>query len=111
MPARNQDGARCAISYHFHWKPDSKIVSSDVACHHQMVALVERMLDLHKELAAEQMPHVKTVLQRHAKGGGDGSADQLVGLWAARHEAGHCVAPSLGGMRSRGRRIAKTSGR
>ena len=36
----------------------------DVARHDQMVALVERMLDLHKRLAAEQMPHVKTVLQR-----------------------------------------------
>ena len=29
-----------------------------------MVALVEQMLDLHTKLAAEQMPHVKTVLQR-----------------------------------------------
>jgi len=53
---------------------------ADVARHDQMVALVERMLDLHKRLAAEQMPHVKTVLQRHAKGGGDGSADRVVGL-------------------------------
>ena len=32
-----------------------------------MVSLVERMLDLHKRLAAEQTPHVKTVLQRHPK--------------------------------------------
>lgn len=53
---------------------------ADVARHDQMVVLVERILDLHKRLAAEQMPHVKTVLQRHAKGGGDGSADRLVGL-------------------------------
>ncbi len=37
---------------------------TDVARHDQMVALVERMLDLHTKLAAEQMPHVKTVLQR-----------------------------------------------
>ena len=37
---------------------------TDVARHDQMVALVERMLDLHKRVAAEQMPHVKTVLQR-----------------------------------------------
>ena len=29
-----------------------------------MVALVERMLDLHKKLASEGTPHVKTVLQR-----------------------------------------------
>ena len=38
--------------------------SPDVARHDQMVALVERMLDLHKRLAAEQMPHGKTVVQR-----------------------------------------------
>jgi hypothetical protein len=29
-----------------------------------MVGLVARMLDLHTKLAAEQAPHVKTVLQR-----------------------------------------------
>lgn len=29
-----------------------------------MVGLVERMLDLHKKLVAEQTPHIKTVLQR-----------------------------------------------
>ncbi len=29
-----------------------------------MVSLVERMLDLHKKLAAAQTPHVRTVLQR-----------------------------------------------
>ena len=40
---------------------------TDVARHDQMVALVERMLDLHERLAAEQMPHVKTVLQRQPK--------------------------------------------
>jgi hypothetical protein len=41
-----------------------------------MVSLVERMLDLHKKLASEGAPHVKTVLQRqieatdkHAEGG------------------------------------------
>jgi hypothetical protein len=41
-----------------------------------MGALVEQMLDLHKRLAAEQVPHVKTALQRpieatdrHAAGG------------------------------------------
>ena len=37
---------------------------ADVARHDRMVSLVERMLDLHKRLAAEQTPHVKTVLQR-----------------------------------------------
>ena len=37
---------------------------ADVARHDRMVALVMRMLDLHKKLAVEQAPHVKTVLQR-----------------------------------------------
>ena len=37
---------------------------ADVARHDRMVALVERMLDLHKKLAAEGAPHVVTVLQR-----------------------------------------------
>ena len=37
---------------------------TDIARHHRMVALVERMLDLHKKLASEGAPHVKTVLQR-----------------------------------------------
>jgi hypothetical protein len=37
---------------------------ADRARHDRMVALVAQMLDLHKRLAAEQVPHVKTVLQR-----------------------------------------------
>ena len=37
---------------------------ADVARHDRMVSLVERMLDLHKKLASEGTPHVKTVLQR-----------------------------------------------
>jgi hypothetical protein len=37
---------------------------ADVARHDRMVSLVERMLNLHKRLAAEQTPHVKTVLHR-----------------------------------------------
>ena len=37
---------------------------ADIARHDRMVGLVERMLDLHKQLAAEGAPHVKTVLQR-----------------------------------------------
>ncbi|MBN1889609.1 MAG: hypothetical protein JW850_16555 [Thermoflexales bacterium] len=37
---------------------------ADVARHDQMVQLVERMLDLHKRLAAAQSPHDKTQLQR-----------------------------------------------
>jgi hypothetical protein len=36
----------------------------DAARHDHMVSLVERMLDLHKRVAAEQVPHVKTMLQR-----------------------------------------------
>lgn len=50
---------------------------ADVARHDQMVALVERMLDLHKRLAAEQVPHVKTVLQRQIDAT-DRQIDQLV---------------------------------
>ncbi len=37
---------------------------ADVTRHDHMVSLVERMLDLHKRVAAEQVPHVKTMLQR-----------------------------------------------
>jgi hypothetical protein len=37
---------------------------TDVARHERMVSLVERMLDLHKRVAAEQVPHVKTMLLR-----------------------------------------------
>jgi hypothetical protein len=40
---------------------------ADVARHDRMVALVERMLDLHKKLASEGTPHVKTVLQRQSE--------------------------------------------
>ena len=42
-----------------------------------MVALVERMLDLHKQRAAEGVPHVKTVLQRQIEGT-DRQIDRLV---------------------------------
>ena len=49
----------------------------EVARHDQMVALVERMLDLHKRLAAESVPHVKTVLQRQIDAT-DRQIDQLV---------------------------------
>jgi len=56
---------------------------ADVARHDRMVGLVERMLDLHKKLAAEQAPHVKTVHQRHAAGGGHGQADRRAGVRAA----------------------------
>jgi len=38
--------------------------STDVARHDRMVALVERMLDLHKKLAAARTPDEKTRLQR-----------------------------------------------
>jgi hypothetical protein len=37
---------------------------ADVARHDRMVSLVEHMLDLHKRVAAEQVPHAKTMLQR-----------------------------------------------
>jgi hypothetical protein len=50
---------------------------ADVGQHDRMVSLVERMLDLHKRLAAEQTPHVKTVLQRQIVAT-DWQIDQLV---------------------------------
>ena len=37
---------------------------ADVARHDRMVALVERMLALHRQLAAAKTPTAKTVLQR-----------------------------------------------
>jgi hypothetical protein len=49
----------------------------DVARPDQMVALVERMLDLHKKLAAEGTPHVRTVLQRQIEAA-DKQIDALV---------------------------------
>jgi hypothetical protein len=57
---------------------------ADGARHDRMVALVERMLDQHKKLASERAPHVRTVLQRHAEGGGDGQADRCAGVRAVR---------------------------
>ena len=37
---------------------------ADAARHGQLVALVERMLELHKQLAREGNPQVNTILQR-----------------------------------------------
>ncbi len=37
---------------------------TDQAQHGQMVTLVERMLDLHPQLAAAKVPQAKTMLQR-----------------------------------------------
>ena len=50
---------------------------ADVARHDRMVALVERMLDLHKKFASEGAPHVKTVLQRQIEAT-DREIDRLV---------------------------------
>lgn len=50
---------------------------ADVARHDQMVALVERMLDLHKRLAAAQSPQEKTMLQRQVAAT-DQQIDRLV---------------------------------
>ena len=44
------------------------ISPADITRHDRMVSLVERMLDLHKQLAAGQVPHVRTVLQRQIEG-------------------------------------------
>ncbi len=37
---------------------------TDKTRHDEMVALVQRMLDLHKQLSAAKVPQTKTVLQR-----------------------------------------------
>jgi|GEM_PF-1351653 len=37
---------------------------TDAARHDRMVALVQRMLDLHKQLAATSLPHSRELLQR-----------------------------------------------
>ena len=57
---------------------------ADVARHDRMVALVERTaegVDLHRKFAAAGAPHVKTVLQRHAAGGGHGSPRRRRTRW------------------------------
>jgi len=45
-----------------------------------MVALVERMLDLHKRLAEAKLPMEKTLLQRQIEAT-DRQIDQLVYAW------------------------------
>jgi hypothetical protein len=50
---------------------------TDVALHDRMVGLVERMLALHKKVAVEQVPHIKTMLQRQIEAV-DQQIDQLV---------------------------------
>jgi len=50
---------------------------ADVARHNQMVALVERMLDLHKRLSAAQLPQERTMLQRQIEAT-DKQIDRLV---------------------------------
>ena len=49
----------------------------DKACHDNMVKLVERMLDLHKQLVAAKNPNDKTRLQREIEAT-DRQIDQLV---------------------------------
>jgi len=51
--------------------------SEDVAKHDKMVKLVERMLDLHKQLAAAKVPDEKTRIQRQLDAT-DKQIDQLV---------------------------------
>lgn len=51
------------------------------ARHDRMRSLVERMLDLNKRVAAEQVPHARTMLQRHVESGSDGSARQRRTRW------------------------------
>ena len=61
--------------------PSTTPTHAGVARHERMVSLVQHMLDLHKRVAAEQVPHAKTMLQRHAAGGGDGSARHRRTRW------------------------------
>jgi hypothetical protein len=58
-------------------KPIDFTDPADAARHGRMVELVGRMLDLHKQLAAERNPQVKTVLQRQVEAT-DGQIDRLV---------------------------------
>jgi hypothetical protein len=62
---------------------------TDKARHDRMVELVERMLDLHRQLAEAKVPQVKTVLQRQIAAT-DRQIDRLVyelyGLTAAEIE-------------------------
>ena len=50
---------------------------ADKAAHDRMVSLVERMLDLHKKLAAAKSPDEKTRLEREIKST-DAEIDRLV---------------------------------
>ena len=50
---------------------------TDKARHDQMVTLVERMLELHKQLAEAKTPQAKTVLQRQIEAT-DRQIDRLV---------------------------------
>jgi len=50
---------------------------ADVARHDRMVSLVTQMLDLHRRLTAEGVPHEKTALQRRIEMT-DRQIDQLV---------------------------------
>lgn len=50
---------------------------ADVKRHEQMVALVERMLELHKQLASARLPQEKELLERQI-GATDGQIDRLV---------------------------------
>ena len=50
---------------------------ADRARHDQMVAFVQRILDLHKQLAAAKAPQAKTVLKRQIAAT-DRQIDQLV---------------------------------
>ncbi len=60
--------------------------AADKACHDKMVVLVERMLDLHKQLAAAKNPNDKTNLQREIETT-DRQIDQLVyGLYGLTEE-------------------------
>ena len=65
--------------------------SADAAWHDRMVALVTQMLDLHKRLAVEGVPHEKAALQRRIEMTDrqiDGLVYELYGSDAGRDRGG-----------------------
>jgi hypothetical protein len=59
------------------WDVNNKQGYAEAAQHHHMVQLVERMLDLNRQLAETAAPHAKTILARQIAAT-DREIDQLV---------------------------------
>ena len=62
---------------------------ADVARHDHMVSLVERMLDLHKQLPEAATPHEKTALQRQIEAT-DGQIDGCPAVRADKRGDRNC---------------------